>query len=226
MGCRRWCRSCCSQFIRFWLLVLNLADGLAGITLLAWGGYLRAQLEPDDNSSEGYWAALSALALGALLFLSAALSFLGAVSKPCRCGLCLSAWLSIPIAFAELLAGIVGLARKADLFDYLREHRDTLRISSHVVDTLENFDQFVIAALFALSAAEAVRAVLSTTLRRHINLNIAEYDAILRETEASEARSDLEARLIVKEKYDHLRESYRAKYSRDDGHDSEGAEMT
>ena len=39
----------------------------------------------------------------------------------------------------------------------------------------------------------------------------ARYDAILRETEASEARSDLEARLIVKEKYDHLRESYRAK---------------
>ena len=218
--------------------------------------------------------------------MQAALSFLGAVSKPCRCGLCLSAWLSIPIAFAELLAGvrarvaaaarsparplnqrrlsslvsrcssfvrrrsssearrvrrtrggglvlarcarrpasslgrlspvrhrllgllgsaprdlisralgaraprprprprprplgcarwqIVGLARKADLFDYLREHRDALRISSHVVDTLENFDQFVIAALFALSAAEAVRAVLSTTLRRHINLNIAE----------------------------------------------------
>ena len=84
------------------------------------------------------------------------------------------------------------------------------------VELLEDWQKPITAALFALALAEAARAVLSTTLRRHINLNVAEYDALLREAEASDARSDLEARLLVKEKYDYMREKYRAKYARDE----------
>ena len=214
-SCARAVRSCCNQFIRLWLLVLNVIDGVAGVLLLAWGFVLHAKLMRAGDGSEGY-VCWSALALGAALTLAAALSFVGAAVQCCRCGLCLSAWLSIPIAFCELGVAVYNLAEEGDLAHRLHEHQTQLQLSKATVELLEDWEKTITAALFALALAEAARAVLSTTLRRHINLNVAEYDALLREAEASDARSDLEARLLVKEKYDYMREKYRAKYARDD----------
>ena len=211
-SCARAVRSCCNQFIRLWLLVLNVIDGVAGVLLLAWGFVLHAKLMRAGDGSEGY-VCWSALALGAALTLAAALSFVGAAVQCCRCGLCLSAWLSIPIAFFELGVAVYTLAEEAKFFRMLRDHKAQLPVR---VELLEDWQKPITAALFALALAEAARAVLSTTLRRHINLNVAEYDALLREAEASDARSDLEARLLVKEKYDYMREKYRAKYARDE----------
>ena len=138
-SCARAVRSCCTQFIRLWLLVLNVIDALAGVLLLVWGAVLHAKLDRDESAEEeGMWACASALALGAALTFAAALSFAGAAVQCCRCGLCLSAWLSIPIAFFELGVAVYTLAEEAKFFRMLRDHKAQLPVR---VELLEDWQK-------------------------------------------------------------------------------------
>ena len=158
-------RSCCNQFIRLWLLVLNVIDGVAGVLLLVWGFVLHAKLmHHDGGDSEDYAFCWLPRALGAALTLAAALSFVGAAVQCCRCGLCLSAWLSIPIAFFELGVAVYTLAEEAKFFRMLRDHKAQLPVR---VELLEDWQKPITAALFALALAEAARGALDDAAAAH-----------------------------------------------------------
>lgn len=98
------CRGCLLALTRSTLFLFNLIDGLAGVCLVSYSIYLRSAITTAQSQSELSWTYMLVAALGTCLLLTSLLSVCGLSFDSCRCSLCFSAWLAMPVAALELIS--------------------------------------------------------------------------------------------------------------------------
>lgn len=154
------------------------------------------------------------IVVGILLLLVALLSLLSIALSSCRWAIIPSGYLALITSLGALSTGIVLVARKRKLFDYIEDHQKDIGFSDSDVDTLQRWTWFLVYSCFFEFVSSLIRFFSSRPF----------YSSLKRVDGAFENLIDEESRLIdekmdhnrenIEAKYDGLREHYRAKYNR------------
>ena len=211
------------------LLLLDVIDGLVGLLLFIYGGFLSKQLGPksaegDDTYS---WLCIPVLCLAGLLLLTAILSFVGSNFDRMRCLLLLSAVLGLIGGIVELLLLVVFGILKGKVKTWVRDHKGELGLSENDLTTLEGLYVVCLWGLAVLPLLEIVRYQVSKHLRRQLHVNYLDYEVRLLEAREHEARGRatdpaLRREEEVKQKYRLKRAAYITKHSRGKGESGGG----
>mmetsp|Transcript_5843 Transcript_5843/g.17057 ORF Transcript_5843/g.17057 Transcript_5843/m.17057 type:complete len:241 (-) Transcript_5843:197-919(-) len=207
-------RCCCKTCFQGFLALLNAVDILSGALLLAYAIWLESKIhhgETTGTTPEAFWAL--PLVIGAGLVINSSLSFAGSVFQSCRCSLCLSAWLSLPLAVLEISAGITCFVRQNYFFNYLDDHQEDMNLSDANIDNIKKYFKVVAIALLVLGGLQVVRFVFSRKLRQYIHLDAREFEDLMAQEEADARHRMSQKREEIRDKYDGLRSKYRTKYS-------------
>lgn len=194
-------------------LFLNIIDFCIGCVLFTFGIYLRIELGNDENMTSqlvGYVAII----VGLLLLIVAFLSLCAISISSCRCAIIPSGYLAILTAIGALITGIVLLARKKKLFDYLNEHQDEIGLDDNDISTLERWAIFIVYSSFFEFVSSIIRFFSSKSLYLSLRKVDGAYESLLdEETKIMDEKID-QNRENINAKYDGLREHYRNKYNR------------
>ena len=151
--------------------------------------------------------------IGTILLLTSVLSFLGLTFHPCRCGLCVSAWLAIPIAMLEFSTAIYLLASKDDFWDYLEDHEKAMGIDDDTISGMQGFFNFILIGLFGLGVMQGLRFAMSKKLRNYMHLSKEEFERALEQEATDFEIHRAEQRAETQSKYNAKRAMYREKYA-------------
>jgi hypothetical protein len=145
---------CCYTFGGILVKSIHLIDGLIGLIFLVYGSLIMTQF---DNPAKV--AGIVSLTFGSVLLFFAIMGGIGFTAKVCkRCGLALSAYMALCIAFFYLVAIITFLADPDTVFNYLTDNKDVLYLSSAEIATLKDLLPFFYIVLVALGAMEMARS--------------------------------------------------------------------
>lgn len=217
----------CKVLEKSTLLLLDVIDGLAGLLLFIYGGYLSKQLDPrnaegDDTYS---WLCIPVLCLAGWLLLTAILSFVGSNFDRMRCLLLLSAVLGLIGGIVELLLLVVLGVLKGKVKTWVRNHKAELGLTENDLTTLDSLYAVFLWCLAVLCLLEIVRYQVSKHLRRQLHVDYLDYEVRLLEAREHEARGRatdpaLRREEEVKQKYRMKRAAYITKHSRGGGEGS------
>ena len=144
---------CCYTFGEILVKSIHLIDGLIGLIFVVYGSLIMTQF---DNPAKV--ASIVSLTFGSVLLFFAIMGGIGFTTKVCkRCGLALSAYMALFIAFFYLVTIITFLAAPDTFFNYLTDNKDVLYLSSAEITTLEDLLPFFYIVLVALGAMEIAR---------------------------------------------------------------------
>jgi hypothetical protein len=144
---------CCYTFGGILVKSIHLIDGLIGLIFVIYGSLIMTQFH-----SPAEVASIVCLTYGAVLLFFALMGGIGFTSRVCkRCGLALSAYIALFIAFFYLVGIIALLASPDTFFNYLTDHKDVLYLSSAEIATLKQLLPFFYIVLVALGAMEMTR---------------------------------------------------------------------
>ena len=144
---------CCYTFGGILVKSIHLIDGLIGIIFVVYGSLIMTQFD-----SPAMVASIVCLTFGSVLLFFAIMGGIGFTSKVCkRCGLALSAYVALFIAFFYLVAIIALLASPDTFINYLTDNKDVLYLSSAEIATLKDLLPFFYIVLVALGAMEMAR---------------------------------------------------------------------
>lgn len=214
----------CKALGKSTLLLLDIIDGLAGLLLFIYGGFLSKQLDPksaegDDTYS---WLCIPILCLAGWLLLTAILSFVGSNFDRMRCLLRLSSVLGLISGVVDLLL-LVGLGvLKGKVKTWLRDHKAELGLSENDLSTLDSLYVVFLWGLAVLCLLEIVRYQVSKHLRRQLHVDHLEYQVRLLEAREQKAKGRAKDPAVrreaeVRQKYKAKRAEYITKHSRGKG---------
>lgn len=197
------CSECCSGSALF---VFNGVDLLCGVGLTVYSLYIGL------NHYAPPWLYEPILAVGALLILSALMSWCGSSNQSCTSCLSYSSYLLILLALAELVLAIGILTQGSTLDHFLQRHQQELKLTNDQLRRLEK-DKFLPAyGLLALFVMEGLRFCCSSELYRARRHRLYHYRHL-------EAIHDLDEELLtvkkekdITNKYASLRDKYKKKY--------------
>jgi len=213
MGC---CRTFCRIIFSSLLFILNLVDCVSGILLLSYGYYVYETFEEQSDDMKIQWTFVASFVLGSLLTLSSLFSFFGISTDSCRCGLVLSAWLTIPVAVIEFVFSIVFASCKSQVYKYIAEEKEALHLSEDGIQFFKMWYRMIVWAMFCLFSLQLLRFQLSKSLRENIQMDIHDYHRLVDREDAEERTKMLETKLLLEEKYNNLRDHYHNKYRSSD----------
>lgn len=211
----------CKALEKSTLLLLDVIDGLAGLLLFIYGGFLSKHLGP--KSAEGdvtySWLCIPVLCLAGWLLLTAILSFVGSNFERMRCSLRLSAVLGLIGGIVELLLLVLLGVLKGKVKTWVREHKAELALSDNDLSTLDSLYVGFLWGLAVLCLLEVVRYHVSKHLRRQLHVDNLDYQVRLLEATEHEARGRatdpaLRREEEVRQKYKAKRAVYIMKHSR------------
>jgi hypothetical protein len=211
----------CKALEKSTLLLLDVIDGLAGLLLFIYGGFLSKQLGPksaegDDTYS---WVCIPVLCLAGWLLLVAILSFVGSNLERMRCLLRLSSVLGLFGGIMELLLLALLGVLKGKIKTWVREHKADLGLSDDDLSTLDGLYVVFLWGLAALCLLEIVRYHVSKHLRKQLHGDHLDYQTRLLEAREKEARGRATDPVLrreeeVEQKYKTKRAAYITKHSR------------
>ena len=144
---------CCYTFGEILVKSIHLIDGLIGLIFVVYGSLIMTQF---DNPAKV--ASIVSLTFGSVLLFFAIMGGIGFTTKVCkRCGLALSAYMALFIAFFYLVTIITFLAAPDTFFNYLTDNKDVLYLSSAEITTLKDLLPFFYIVQVALGAMEIAR---------------------------------------------------------------------
>ena len=151
------------------------------------------------------------------MLISGVMSWCGLSYQRRHVFLVLSAYLILPLGLGELSLGVLCLVKKDDLVRFMKDHQAQLDVSDDWITRFEAYNVVAAAVLFGLFVLSVFRYMsskqLSGSVARHLEQR-AENEA---KQETAERQRDLERSLLVKNKYDGLKQQYRAKFDRPSG---------
>mmetsp|Transcript_27843 Transcript_27843/g.57124 ORF Transcript_27843/g.57124 Transcript_27843/m.57124 type:complete len:227 (-) Transcript_27843:88-768(-) len=208
------CRDCCSGLFKSLLTIFNFIDFACGAVMVGYGCWVHSKLvqsDDDDTIANGFW--IMPVVIGSILVVTAVLSFIGLTFEGCRCGLCLSAWLAIPIAVLEFATAIYLLASKDNFWDYLEDHEKAMGIDDDTISSMQSFFNVIVIGLFGLGVIQGMRFMLSKKLRNYMHLSKEEFERALEEEATDFEIQRSEQRAETQNKYNAKRAMYREKYA-------------
>lgn len=208
------CEKCEDCFTKFGIFMLNLIDFLLGCMFLTFGIYMYMKLGSDVTDSETMaWISFLSLLIGILLLLIVLLSFASLNLTQCKIGVVLSGYLALFVSVAALIVGVVSTAVKAELFNYLDNHRKDIGLSASDVESIKSWFMFILVALFCSAFLEFIRFHWSYFLYSNYSKMEGRYQRLLvAEDEENEIKFN-ENKAQRAEKYDVLRTHYKNKYT-------------
>lgn len=198
------CTEVCSGLFLF---LFNGIDLLCGILLVVYSTYLGVHGYAPE------WLYVPILVLGAVLSVTAFLSWCGSSNQNCSCCLLFSSYLLVVLALGELVLGIVIFTQGAQIDRFLQTHQAQLKISDEQLEYLESHKFIPAYILVGLFAMEVLRFCCSSNLSRYRRDQRYEYRRLDSLRELDEDLLDVRKQKHISNKYAGLRDQFRQKYS-------------
>eukprot|EP00619_Florenciella_sp_RCC1007_P014214 CAMPEP_0205909184 /NCGR_PEP_ID=MMETSP1325-20131115/3708_1 /ASSEMBLY_ACC=CAM_ASM_000708 /TAXON_ID=236786 /ORGANISM="Florenciella sp., Strain RCC1007" /LENGTH=226 /DNA_ID=CAMNT_0053275455 /DNA_START=18 /DNA_END=698 /DNA_ORIENTATION=- len=208
------CRDCCSGLFKSLLTIFNFVDFSCGAVFIGYGCWVHskvAEVDDDDATATGFW--IMPVVVGTILVITALLSFLGLTFDVCRCGLCVSAWLAVPIALLQFSTAIYLLVSKDTFWDYLEDHEKSMGIDDDTISGMQSFFNVIVVGLFGLGVMQGLRFAMSKKLRNYMHLSKEEFERALEQEATDFEIHRAEQRAETQSKYNAKRAMYREKYA-------------
>lgn len=217
------CNKCCQSLKSMQVQFLNIIDFFVGCALVSFTGYLSTTLGLDkfqDPSSS--WLGWGCGILGALLLIISLLGFCAMMISTCRWAMIPSRWLSLLVFLAMLALAITCEIKKKIFFDFVEDSQGN-GITQEDVDSIKKYFVLFNYILFAMSALQLYRFIITRNYRQEQLRIDGEYEALLEEDEKV-MKEKLESKDKARsEKYEDLRAYYKNKYSRDNAQSNSSA---